>query len=89
MLPSYAPIISRRTWGRCAILVSEMAIARTKLATAADLVVLPDHVMAEIIHGVIVEKASPSAEHGVSQLSFGATLKRRFQRINFHLIILP
>jgi len=57
-----------------------MAAARTKLATAADLCVLPDHVRAEIIHGVIVEKASPSAEHGVSQLSFGATLKRRFQR---------
>lgn len=57
-----------------------MATARTQLATAADLVVLPDHLSAEIIHGVIVEKASPSAEHGVSQLAFGATLKRRFQR---------
>jgi Uma2 family endonuclease len=57
-----------------------MATARTKLATADDLHALPEHVRAEIIHGAIVEKASPSAEHGVSQLSFGATLKRRFQR---------
>ena len=29
---------------------------------------------------MIVEKASPSAEHGGSQLAFGALLTRRFQR---------
>jgi Uma2 family endonuclease len=57
-----------------------MATARPELATAADLGVLPGQVRAEVIHGVIVEKASPSAEHGVAQLAFGAMLKRRFQR---------
>lgn len=51
-----------------------------KLASFADLETLPDDVRAEIIHGIIVEKASPSAEHGASQASFGAVLIRRFQR---------
>jgi Uma2 family endonuclease len=53
---------------------------RTKLATFEDLAALPDHVRAEVIHGVIVEKASPSAEHGESQLALGSVLTRRFQR---------
>jgi Uma2 family endonuclease len=57
-----------------------MAIARTQRATAADLGLVPGHVRAEIIHGAIVEKASPSAEHSVSQLALGATLRRRYQR---------
>lgn len=57
-----------------------MVAPSLKLATFADLAALPDDVRAEIIHGVIVEKASPSAEHGGSQASFGAVLLRRFQR---------
>jgi len=52
-----------------------MATARTELATAADLGALPAHVRAEIIRGVVVEKASPPAE----QRSFGEALKRRLQ----------
>jgi Uma2 family endonuclease len=57
-----------------------MAAPRTQLATFADLLALPDEVRAEIIHGVIVEKASPSGEHGRSQFSLGSLLGRRFQR---------
>lgn len=57
-----------------------MVSPRAKAATFADLAALSDDVRAEIIHGVIVEKASPSAEHSASQLSFGAILNRRFQR---------
>jgi len=52
-----------------------------KLATAADLAILPGDARAEIIHGVIAEKASPSAEHGASQIALGAVLVRRFQRV--------
>jgi Uma2 family endonuclease len=57
-----------------------MVAPLAKLATFTDLEALPDHVRAEVIHGVITERASPSAEHGGSQLSFGAVLSRRFQR---------
>lgn len=52
----------------------------TKLATAVDLVALPEDSRAEIVHGAIVEKASPSVEHGASQFAFGTALGRRFQR---------
>src|ERR1044071_5778957 len=41
---SFAPLGSES-----AILLQAMATARTKLATAADLCVLPDHVRAEIV----------------------------------------
>lgn len=57
-----------------------MVAPRIKLATVADLVTLPGDSRAEIIHGVIIEKASPSAEHGASQAAFSAVLVRRFQR---------
>ena len=57
-----------------------MVAPRAKLATFDDLAALPDDVRAEVIHGVIVAKASPSAEHGESQASFSAVLLRRFQR---------
>jgi len=57
-----------------------MVAPRIKLATAADLATLPGDARAEIIHGVIVEKASPSAEHGASQAAYSAVLVRRFQR---------
>jgi Uma2 family endonuclease len=60
--------------------LSAVVAPRPQLATFADLEALPDHVRAEIIHGAIVEKTAPSAEHGASQLSFGAVLGRRFQR---------
>ena len=57
-----------------------MVAPRVKLATAADLDALPGDARAEIIHGAIVHKASPSAEHGASQFAFGTVLGRRFQR---------
>jgi Uma2 family endonuclease len=57
-----------------------MAALGVGLATFADLEALPDDVRAEIIHGAIVEKASPSAEHAGSQAAFCAVLIRRFQR---------
>lgn len=50
------------------------------LATFADLVALGDQVSAEIIHGMIVEKASPTMAHGRSQQSLGMFLSRRFDR---------
>ncbi len=56
-----------------------MVAPRITLATAADLTDLGDR-RAEIIHGMVVQKASPSAEHGASQAAFGAVLLRRFQR---------
>jgi Uma2 family endonuclease len=57
-----------------------MAAPHTQLATFADLLALPDEVRAEIIHGVIVEKASPTAEHSESQAAVSAALIHRFQR---------
>jgi Uma2 family endonuclease len=54
-----------------------MAAPRTQLATAADLL---EDGRAEVIHGVIVQKASPSAEHGASQFAFSGVIGRRFQR---------
>jgi Uma2 family endonuclease len=57
-----------------------MAVPHTQLATFADLAALPDDVRAEIIHGMIVEKASPTAEHSGSQLAIGGVLAHRFQR---------
>ena len=49
-------------------------------ATFADLQRLPDDVGAEIIHGAIVEKASPTMEHGRAQVATGGYLRRRFDR---------
>jgi Uma2 family endonuclease len=57
-----------------------MVAPRVRLATFSDLAALPEDARAEIIHGIIVEKASPAAEHGGSQASLGAVLIRRFQR---------
>lgn len=51
-----------------------------RLATFADLANLGDEVRAEIIHGEIVEKASPSGEHGSTQTSLAMFLARRFDR---------
>jgi Uma2 family endonuclease len=57
-----------------------MVARPSQLATFADLQALPDDARAEIIHGVIVEKASPSAEHGESQFAFSTVIGHRFQR---------
>lgn len=57
-----------------------MVAPSVKLASFAELEALPGDARAEIIHGVILEKASPSAEHGEAQAAFGAVLIRRFQR---------
>lgn len=50
------------------------------LATAADLTRLSPGTHAEIIDGEIVEKASPTPEHGVAQLGLGAQLFNAFHR---------
>lgn len=57
-----------------------VVVPRGKLATSADFLALPDHVRAELIHGVIVEKASPSAEHSGSQFTMSKVIGRRFDR---------
>jgi Uma2 family endonuclease len=59
--------------------VSDLA-HRVHLATAADLALLPDPVRAEVIRGVIVQKAAPSYEHGDAQSSLAEILKPPFQR---------
>jgi Uma2 family endonuclease len=56
------------------------AARRRGHATAADLLSLPEQVRAEIVAGVIVEKAAPSFEHGDAQSSLAAALKDPFQR---------
>lgn len=53
---------------------------RPKPATFADLAGVGDDVSAEIINGEIVEKASPTMEHGRSQQTVGMFLGRRFDR---------
>jgi len=47
-------------------------------ATSADLTAAGGDPFAEIINGVVVEKASPSAEHGATQAALVATLWQRF-----------
>ncbi|HUH05144.1 MAG TPA: Uma2 family endonuclease, partial [Kofleriaceae bacterium] len=49
-------------------------------ATFAELEALGDSVRAEIIGGEIVEKASPTMEHGSAQTALGGYLHRRFNR---------
>lgn len=56
------------------------AAHRPHLATAADLMLLPDDQAAEVIGGVIIEKAAPSFEHGDAQSSLAELLKPPFQR---------
>ncbi|HEY6723164.1 MAG TPA: Uma2 family endonuclease [Polyangiaceae bacterium] len=56
-----------------------MSDAARKLATFDDLAALGD-ASAEIIQGVIVYKAEPSAEHGDAQLALGAFLRQHFHR---------
>lgn len=54
--------------------------AAARLATAADLAALGADVPAEIVGGAIVEKTSPSAEHGDAQLGLGSFVRERFHR---------
>jgi Uma2 family endonuclease len=54
--------------------------ARIAPANAADLAALDERVRAEVIRGVVVEKAAPSFEHGDAQSSLAAALKDPFQR---------
>ncbi len=49
-------------------------------ATFADLERLGEDARAEIIHGTVVEKASPTMGHGRSQKALGGYLGRRFDR---------
>ena len=57
-----------------------MATEKRRPATFADLLKLGDAVRAEIIHGEVVEKASPTAEHGVAQGGVAGFVRRRFHR---------
>jgi Uma2 family endonuclease len=57
-----------------------VAAPKITLATSADLATLDAGVRAEVIHGVVVRRASPTGEHGVAQGSFLGILNRRFQR---------
>ena len=56
------------------------ATHQARTATFADLEALADDVSAEVIRGTLVEKASPTMEHGRSQLMTGRILSRRFDR---------
>lgn len=56
------------------------AAEKRALATFDDLASLGDEVRAEIIGGEIVEKASPTMEHGSAQTALGGYLHRRFNR---------
>lgn len=55
-----------------------MATNRPSRATFADLLELPPDVRAEIVHGVIVDKASPTMEHGMVQRALGGVIGRWF-----------
>jgi Uma2 family endonuclease len=59
--------------------VSTPALKRA-LATAADLAARPERPRAEVIRGAIVEKASPSYEHGRTQGSLVEILNPPFYR---------
>jgi len=50
-----------------------------KLATARDLAAMGD-APAEVVRGVIVYKAEPSAEHADAQLAVGAFLRQHYHR---------
>jgi Uma2 family endonuclease len=56
------------------------AVRSAAVATAQDLLALPDEARTEVIHGALVDKAAPSAEHGDAQLALGERLRGRFHR---------
>jgi Uma2 family endonuclease len=51
-----------------------------RLATADELAHLPEGIAAEVIHGAVVERAAPSAEHGDAQSQLAVLIKGPFQR---------
>ncbi len=57
-----------------------MAAPITKLATFADLERLGGDVRAEVIHGVIVEKAAPTFAHGDAQGALIEFIRSRYHR---------
>lgn len=58
-----------------------MTVRSSVLATFADLQAhAVDDARAEVIHGVVVEKARPSGEHAGAQCALGTVLGRRFHR---------
>ena len=57
-----------------------MVDAARRLATAQDLAQLPEGSSAEVISGVVVHKASPSAEHGNAQSFLALLIKGPFHR---------
>jgi Uma2 family endonuclease len=54
--------------------------ALQRLATAADLLALPEERRAEVIRGVIVEQAAPGGAHGGVQVALAGVLFDPFQR---------
>jgi len=66
----------RESFMLCLVAVS----AQKPSATAADLASLPDAVRAEVVRGVVTEKAAPTFEHGDAQSSLAGALKDPFQR---------
>jgi Uma2 family endonuclease len=56
------------------------AALRPHLATAEDLAAMPGDHRTEVIGGALVQKASPSFEHGDAQSSISSFLKDPFQR---------
>ena len=56
-----------------------MSEGARSLASFSDLLALGD-APAEVVRGVVVYKAEPSAEHGDSQLALGAFLRQHFHR---------
>jgi Uma2 family endonuclease len=57
-----------------------MSQSARRLATAVDLARLPEGANAEVIHGAIVERGAPSAEHGDAQSQLAVLIKGPFQR---------
>lgn len=57
-----------------------MIARRSSHATAEDLAALPEGTRAEVIAGVVLEKAAPSFEHGDAQSSLAELLKPPYQR---------
>lgn len=50
------------------------------MLTAHDLLVFADDRGREVVHGAIVEKAAPSAEHADAQFGLGEALRRTFHK---------